>query len=228
MIKEIAELINNNYNQIRNNQNNYYFIKIEIGKYHSHEIFEKTTYIDGFIEYLNETYKILTNREYYQYQYKNHNYQRERTFKSNSFTDNLIETLAFRDKAKEHGNDYRISLHYVNPNNIFTQQMNYHNIGFVVEKSWKLNDNCQLVILTQNKKIFNHTEISYDIYFKVKIPLSEISLKEINKEIISLEKFFKHKYDKKRMFHSLDLVVEYEQPRLDEDLDNEPSHHLEE
>ena len=34
MIKEIAELINNNYNQIRNNQNNYYFIKIEIGKYH--------------------------------------------------------------------------------------------------------------------------------------------------------------------------------------------------
>jgi hypothetical protein len=227
MIKEIAELINNNYNQIRNN-NNCYFIKIELGKYHSHELFEKTTHIDGFIEHLNQNHKILINREYYQYQHQNHKYQRERTFKSLSFTDDLIETVAFRDKAKEHGNDYRISLHFVNPENIFSQQMNYHNIWFVIEKSWQLNDNCQVVILTQNKKKFNHTEISYDIYFKVKIPLSEISLNQINRDIINIEKFFKHKYDKKRMFRSLDLVVEYEQPLQDEDLDNEPSHHLEE
>ena len=226
MIKEIAELINNNYNQIRNN--NCYFIKIEIGKYHNQEIFEKTTYIDGFTEYLNLNHKLLTNREYYLYQHRNHNYQRERTFKSQAFTDDLIETIAFRDKDKEHGNDYRISLHFVKQDNIFTQQMNYHNICFVNEKSWQLNDNCQLFIVTQNKKNFNHTEISHDIYFKIKIPLSEISLKEINNIIINLEKFFKHKYDKKRMFRSLDLVVEYEQPHQDEDPNNEPSHHHEE
>jgi hypothetical protein len=228
MIKEIAELINNNYNQIRNNDN--YFIKVEIGKYHSSEIFEQSQYLEGFIEYLNlnKKYKILNKKECYQYQQQNHIYQRERTFKSHTFTDNLIDSTSFSDKKKNNSNDYRISLHHIAKDTIFTQQMNYHNIVFIIEQSWQITDNCQLYIINQNKKTLNQNEMWYEVFFKIRIPISEISLKEIESEIFELEKLFKRKYDKKCMFHSLDLVVEYEQPHQDEVPNNEPLRHHEE
>ncbi len=228
MIIEIAELINNNHAQIRNNDT--YFIKLEIGKYHNAEIFEKSQYLDGFIEYLNmnKKYKVLNKREYYQYQQENHIYQRDRSFKGHVFTDNLIDSTSFRDKRKDNLNDYRISLHQITNDNIFTQQMNYHNIIFIIERSWQITDNCQLYIMNQNKKTLNQTETVNEVFFKIKIPISEISLKEIESEAFDLEKLFKRKYDKKHMFHSLDLVVEYEQLHQDEVQDNEPLRHHEE
>jgi hypothetical protein len=220
MIKEIAELINSHYSQIRNN--NDYYIKLEIGKYHSSEIFEQTTILEGLTQYLQEKYKLLEQKEYYQYQYQNNIYQRERNYKSLSVTDDLIETVSSRDKTKEHGNDFRISLHYAKKQTTFPQQMNYHNIIFVNQEVWQITDNCQLFIMNKNKKKLNLSENYSEIYFKIKIPISEISLNDIETQISNLEQYFKHKYDKKYMFHSLGLVVESEQPHQDEDLDNEP------
>ena len=82
--------------------------------------------------------------------------------------------------------------------------------------------------MNQNKKTLNQTETVNEVFFKIKIPISEISLKEIESEVFDLEKLFKRKYDKKHMFHSLDLVVEYEPLHQDEDQDNEPLRHHEE
>ena len=91
---------------------------------------------------------------------------------------------------------------------LFSQRMSYHNIIFIKEYIWQLTDECQLIF---NKHIKAKNE-SYQIYFNIKVPLSEVSLKKIIKEINDILSFFKHKYDKKHKFHSLDSVLEFEQP----------------
>ena len=82
--------------------------------------------------------------------------------------------------------------------------MNYHNIVFVKEKVWKITDYCHLHILNLSKKKQNQGEYYNEIYFNVNIPLSEQSLNEIEKNLIDLNVFFKHKSDKKYKFHLLD------------------------
>ena len=217
MLLEISEIINKHYKNIRNNSN--YYIKIEIGKFSCSEIFELCKFDTIFKEHIMKKYKLCSNSEYYRYQYQNQYYQRQRNFKSQSFTDSLIESHIKHDDI-----DYRITLHYKEPLETFSQQMSYHNIIFVNEMILELTSNSQIHIYECNKK----SEKWVEFYFKVNVPLSEQSLKEINNEIITLSNYFKHKYDKKHKYHSLDLVLESEQSHQDEDLDNEPLHHREE
>jgi hypothetical protein len=217
MLLEISEIINKHYKNIRNNPN--YYIKIEIGKFSCSEIFELCQFDIIFKEYIMKKYKLCSKSDFYRYQYQNQYYQRQRNFKSQSFTDSLIESHIKHDDV-----DYRISLHYKEPLETFSQQMSYHNIVFVNEMILELTSNSQIHIYEYNKK----SEKWFEFYFKVNVPLSEQSLKEINNEIITLSNYFKHKYDKKHKYHSLDSVLESEQSHQDEDLDNEPSHHHEE
>ena len=224
MISNITELINRYHKEIRNTPN--YFIKIEIGKFHSSELFELILFEESFLGYLNSkekekensSYKLVKELEYYRYQYQNQFYERERNFKSVSYTDEFIESNIFhketyiytdKDTKEKHlaiNNDLRISLHKKVINDIFNQQMNYHNIVFVKENVWKITDYCHLHILNLSKKKQNQAECYNEIYFNVNVPLSEQSLNEIEKNLIDLNVFFKHKCDKKYKFHLLDLV----------------------
>lgn len=218
MISNITELINRYHKEIRNTKD--YFIKIEIGKFHSSELFELILFEEPFLGYLNtkENYKLVKELEYYRYQYQNQFYERERNFKSVSYTDEFIESNIFhKETAIETNtaekpstlslslnNDLRISLHKKVINDIFNQQMNYHNIVFVKENVWKITDYCHLHILNLSKKKQNQAESYNEIYFNVNVPLSEQSLNEIEKNLIDLNVFFKHKCDKKYKFHLLD------------------------
>jgi hypothetical protein len=217
MLLEISEIINKHYKNLRNNPN--YYIKIEIGKFSCSEIFELCQFDIIFKEHIMKKYKLQSKSDFYRYQYQNQYYQRQRNFKSQAFTDSLIESHIKHDDI-----DYRISLHYKEPLETFSQQMSYHNIVFVNEIILELTSNSQIHIYEYNKK----SEKWFEFYFKVNVPLSEQSLKEINTEITLLSNYFKHKYDKKHKYHLLDLVLESEQSHLDEDLNNEPSHHPEE
>jgi hypothetical protein len=213
MLLEISEIINKYYKEVRNNSN--YYLKIEIGKFNCSEIFEQYQFDEPIIK----KYKLISQSEFYRYQYQNQSYQRQRNFKSQSFTDNLIESHIKHDVV-----DYRISLHYKEPSETFSQQMSYHNIVFVKEMILELTDKCQIHIYEMNKK----SEKWFEFYFKINIPLSEQSLNQIVNEITKLSNYFKHKYDKKHKYHSLDSVLESVQSHQGEDLDNEPSHHHEE
>jgi len=207
MEKHIFDLINRNFEEVRNNPE--YYLKIQLGKYVSSNIFDDILCMDDetFINFLNNNpkYKKLSENEFYQYQYQNQYYQRSRNYKSNIFTDNLID-YEINHNTKDM--DYRFSIHKKTPLTLFSQRMSYHNIMFIKEYVWQLTDECQL-IFNKNTKQKNQ---SYQIYFNIKIPLSELSLKKIIKEINDVLSFFKHKYDKKYKFHSLDSVLEFEQP----------------
>ena len=209
MEKQIFELINRNFEEVRNNQE--YYLKIQLGKYISSNIFDDILCIDDqiFIDFLNnnQKYKNISENDFYQYQYQNQYYQRFRNYKSNIFKDQLIdyENHNIKDSTKL---DYRFSIHNKTPLTLFSQRMSYHNIIFIKEQIWQLTDECQLIF----NKIIKLKNESYQIYFNIKIPLSELSLKKIIKEIENVLSFFKHKYDKKHKFHSLDSVLEYEQP----------------
>ena len=140
MISNITELINRYHKEIRNTKD--YFIKIEIGKFHSSELFELILFEEPFLGYLNtkENYKLVKELEYYRYQYQNQFYERERNFKSVSYTDEFIESNIFHKEtvietntaekpftlSLSLNNDLRISLHKKVINDIFNQQMNYH------------------------------------------------------------------------------------------------------
>ncbi len=207
MEKQIFELINRNFEEVRNNPE--YYLKIQLGKYVSSNIFDDILCMDDetFINFSNNNpkYKKVYENEFYQYQYQNQYYQRSRNYKSNIFTDNLID-YEINHNTKDM--DYRFSIHKKTPLTLFSQRMSYHNIMFIKEYVWQLTDECQL-IFNKNTKQKNQ---SYQIYFNIKIPLSELSLKKIIKEINDVLSFFKHKYDKKYKFHSLDSVLEFEQP----------------
>ena len=224
MINNITELINRHHKEIRKTKD--YFIKIEIGKFHSSELFELILFEEPFLGYLkskenekenekeNFNYKLVKELEYYRYQYQNQFYERERNFKSVSYTHEFIESNIFHKETNTEekslnfniniNNDLRISLHKKVINDIFNQQMNYHNIVFVKEKVWKITDYCDLHILNLSKKKQNQGEYYNEIYFNVNVPLSEQSLNEIEKNLIDLNVFFKHKSDKKYKFHLLD------------------------
>jgi len=218
MISNITELINRYHKEIRNTKD--YFIKIEIGKFHSSELFELILFEEPFLGYLNtkENYKLVKELEYYRYQYQNQFYERERNFKSVSYTDEFIESNIYHKETTTEiniqekpstlslslNNDLRISLHKKVINDIFNQQMNYHNIVFVKETIWKITDYCHLHILNLSKKKQNQAECYNEIYFNVNVPLSQQSLNEIEKNLIDLNVFFKHKCDKKYKFHLLD------------------------
>ena len=218
MISNITELINRYHKEIRNTKD--YFIKIEIGKFHSSELFELILFEEPFLGYLNtkENYKLVKELEYYRYQYQNQFYERERNFKSVSYTDEFIESNIYHKETTTEiniqekpstlslslNNDLRISLHKKVINDIFNQQMNYHNIVFVKETVWKITDYCHLHILNLSKKKQNQAECYNEIYFNVNVPLSQQSLNEIEKNLIDLNVFFKHKCDKKYKFHLLD------------------------
>jgi hypothetical protein len=217
MQSEIIELINRNFHQLKVKQESEYYIKIDIGKFHSSNIFENIIInqsdnpsiifdeIIGIIGNVNESIKL---REYYMYQYQNQIYQRERSFKSHSFTDDLVDLINYKSGVF----DYRISLHKKTPIQLFSQHMNYHNILFVSEKIIKITDECDICLFEytlNNKKIKKHQTL----YFKVNVPLSEQSIAQITKELVKFDEIFiKHKSDKKRMCHSLDSVLESEQP----------------
>lgn len=223
---QISEIINRNFTEIRNNNNKKenefkYYIKIEIGKFISSNIFENISFQDELIDYLTDNYSLVFNKEYYQYQYQNQKYQRGRDFKSVSFVNNLIDLENFKSST----GDYRISLHQEKPILLFGQHMNYHNIIFIKEKRWKLLDECDIYLIKSKKNIKNEQS---QIYFKINVPLSEHSINNIVSEINKLNKFFKHKYDKKYTFHSLYSVVESEQPHQELNQDKQPSDHLEE
>jgi hypothetical protein len=207
MEKQIFDLINRNFEEVRNNTE--YYLKIQLGKYVSSNIFDDILCMDDetFINFLNNNpkYKNVSENEFYQYQYQNQYYQRSRNYKSNIFTDNLID---YEVNHNTKDMDYRFSIHKKIPLTLFSQRMSYHNIVFIKEYAWQLTDECQLIF---NKNIKQKNE-SYHIYFNIKIPLSELSLKKIIKEINDVLSFFKHKYDKKHKFHSLDSVLEFEQP----------------
>jgi hypothetical protein len=221
MQKQIFELINRNYQEIRNN--NEYYLKIQLGKYESVNIFEDILYQDenDFYNFLNN-YKKIVNIEYYQYQYENQYYQKLRNFKSNSFIDSLIdfEIMKSQSQTQTYQNDYRFSIHHKKNINMFSQHMNYHNIIFVKEKIWQITDECQFIIYEINKKTQNKNFVQF--HFRINIPLSEQSLTKIIKEIEKFNSYFKHKYDKKHKFHSLDSVLESEQPHLELIQDRQP------
>jgi hypothetical protein len=207
MQSEIIELINRNFQQLKVQQKSEYYIKIEIGKFHSSNIFENIGYKTDEIL---DKYELVKSREYYLYQYQNQIYQRERSFKSYSFTDDLIDIQNY--KAGLFNFDYRITLHNKTHIQLFSQHMNYHNIMFVSEKVIKITDECSIYILEYNMNNKKLKKIQ-QVYFKIKAPLSQQSIDTLIKEIEQMESvFIKHKSDKKHMFHSLDLVLESEQP----------------
>ena len=217
MQSEIIELINRNFHQLKVQEKYEYYIKIEIGKFHSSNMFEnliikQSEIIDGIGGNSNESIKL---REYYMYQYQNQIYQRERSFKSSSFTDDLVDLINHKSGVV----DYRISLHKKTPLQLFSQHMNYHNIMFVSEKIIKITDECDICLLEFNMN--NKKEKKYQkLYFKIKVPLSEQSIDALVKELVKFnEIFIKHKSDKKRMYHSLDSVLESEQSHLVSDQD---------
>jgi hypothetical protein len=210
MFNEIAEIVNRHHLQIRKSPD--YYIKLEIGKFDSAEIFEVSTIEEKGLTYLSENYNKINQNEYYQYQYQNHFFQRQRNFKSQSFTDLFVESHIIHRNTDASNqpflNDLRVSLHSKKPLATFSQHMSYHNIIFVNEEVWKITDNCKLYILNCNKKKQNQSVSWYEIFFKIQIPLSEQSLKEIEQVITRLSEFFTHKYGKRHKFHSLDSVLE--------------------
>jgi hypothetical protein len=227
MKESIIEIINRNYDQFRNNPE--YYLKIEMGQYKISNIFEQLIYLPSLIDYLNQKKKINLQSEYYLYQYQSQFYQRDRLFHSTAFINKLHDIVSYR--GRENGIEYRISLHQKKMLKMFSQRMNYHNIVFVSQKQWQLTDNCVIDVYSYRKK--NHDKMSeqleyFNVEFNIKIPLSDQSLDEIITEIYNLELHFKHKCDKKRMYHSLDSVLEYEQPPQELILGNEPLHHHEE
>ena len=206
MQKEIIELINRNFHQLKVKQESEYYIKLEIGKFHSSNIFENLSINQTDI--LDISSGGVEEREYYIYQYQNQTYQRERSFKSSSFTDQLVDLQNYKTGVC----DYRISLHKKTPIQLFSQHMNYHNIMFVSEKIIKITDECDICLYEYN--ITNKKTKKYQtLDFKIKVPLSEQSIDTLIKEIAKFDAIFtKHKSDKKRMCHSLDSVLESEQP----------------
>lgn len=215
MFTKIAEIVNRNYNEIRNSSN--YFIKVELGTFVSSEIFDLADCNDNLLDYLTKNYKLKSKKEYYQYQYQNKFFQRERNFRSQSFADVFHESHIIHHQPTPNSiylintpttsntpNDYRVSLHSISRLDTFSQHMSYHNIVFVTEKIWEVTDTCQIYVLNINKKNQNWNQI----YFKIKVPLSEQSLKNDQDEIYKISELFKHKYDKKHKFHSLDSVLE--------------------
>lgn len=211
MEKQIFDLINRNFEEVRNNPE--YYLKIQLGKYVSSNIFDDILCIDDetFINFLNNNpkYKNVSENDFYQYQYQNQYYQRSRNYKSNIFKDQLIDYEIYHNTKEM---DNRLSIHQKSPLTLFSQRMSYHNIMFIKEHKWQLTDECQLIFNKNIKQNFKQKNESYQIYFDIKIPLSEVSLKKIIKEINDVLSFFKHKYDKKHKFHSLDSVLEFEQP----------------
>lgn len=206
MQKEIIELINRNFHQLKVKQESEYYIKLEIGKFHSSNIFENLT-IDHS-EILDVSAGIDSAREYYIYQYQNQIYERERNFKSHSSIDDLVDLQNYKTSVF----DYRISLHKNTPIQLFSQHMNYHNIMFVSEKIIKITDECDICLYEYN--INNKKTKKYQtLDFKIKVPISEQSIDVLIKEIAKFDAIFiKHKSDKKRKCHSLDSVLESEQP----------------
>ena len=224
MNNDIIEIINRNFEQFRNNPE--YYLKIEAGKFQSANVFEQLTFNDELMNYLNKNKKLVLKREYYQYQHQNEYYQRQRNFKSLSFTDSLIDLQNYR---KDSVCDYRITLHKRVIQQFSSNHMSYHNIIYVESNEWKITENCNLCILKNLKKNkSNNPQESFEVYFKLVIPLSKTSIDEFLSELNTLIKFFKHKYDKSRMIHSLDLVLESEPLHLESYQDNEPSRHHEE
>ncbi len=224
MEESIVEIINRNYEQFRNNPE--YYLKIEMGQYKISNLFEQLSYLPSLIEYLKVNKDLKQENEYYLYQYQNQFYQKDRIFRGVAFIDKVHDIVSYR--GRDNGIEYRISLHQKKNLKIFSQRMNYHNITFVKHQQWKLTDNCLIDIYSHHKK--NHEKMTeqaeyHNIEFNIKIPLSELSLKEIISEIYKLENYFKRKSDKKHMFHSLDSVLEYEQPRQELIQDSEPLHH---
>ena len=225
---QISEIINRNFSEIRNNNNKKdnefkYYIKVEIGKFISSNIFENILLKDKdeLIDNLNQSYQLLFEKEYYQYQYQNQKYQRSRDFKSVSFINNLVDLENYKSSIC----DYRISLHQEKPILLFGQHMNYHNIIFIKEKCWKLLDECTIYLIESKKNLKTD---NIQVYFKINVPLSEHSINNIVIEINKLNKFFKHKCDKKYTFHSLYSVAESEQPHQVLNQDKQPSDHPEE
>jgi hypothetical protein len=181
-------------------------IKMQIGNYVSTNIFEAITF-DKTI--LNEKYKCISSTEYYQYQYQNQYYNKYRDYHSVSYTDDLIDYDNYRGDTIS----YRLSIHRKKPIALFCQNMNYHNIVFIYENVWEITEDCQLVIYDKKNK---NSSQNGEMCIRIKIPLSKKSLEKIIEEI---EFLVKHKYDKKHKFHSLDSVLECEQPRQEEFLD---------
>ncbi len=215
---DIIEIINRNFELIRNNPN--YYLKIEIGKFHYSNIFEQLAFNNDLFNYLNKNKKIVIQKEYYQYQHQNQYYQRQRNFKSLSFTDSLVDIENFR---KDSQNDYRMTLHKRVIQPITSNHMSYHNITFVDEKEWQITDNCNLCIHKNIKKNKSNNPLeSFDLYFKIIIPISKTSIEQFLSELDQLLKFFIRKSDKSHMFRSLDSVLEFEQPHQESYQDNEP------
>ena len=187
-------------------------IKMQIGNYVSTNIFE-TIIFDKSI--LNEKFKHQSSSEYYQYQYQNQYYNKYRDYHSVSYTDDLIDY----DNYRGDNISYRMSIHRKKPITLFCQNMNYHNIVFIYENVWEITEDCLLVMYDKkNKNLNGPNDITNgcEMFFRIKIPLSKKSLEKIVEEIESL---VKHKYDKKYKFHSLDSVLECEQPHQEEVLD---------
>jgi hypothetical protein len=218
MNTDIIDIINRNFETIRNNPE--YYLKIELGKFHSSNIFEQLTFNIDLFNYLNNNKKLIIQKEYYQYQNQNQYYQRQRNFKSLSFTDSLIDIQNYR---KDPLNDYRITLHKCVIQPITSSHMTYHNILFVNEKEWQITDSCNLCILKNIKKNKSNNPLeSFNVYFKISIPISKTSIEQFLSELDTLSKFFIRKCDKSHMLRSLDLVLESEQPHQESFQDNEP------
>jgi hypothetical protein len=224
MNNDIIEIINRNFEVIRNNPE--YYLKIEAGKFQTSNVFEQLAFNMDLLNYLNKNKKMIIQKEYYQYQHQNQYYQRQRNFKSLSFTDSLVDLQNYR---KESTCDYRITLNKRVIQPITSNHMSYHNILFVEEKEWQITENCNLCILKNIKKNKGNNPLeSFNVYFKITIPISKTSIEQFLSELDILIKFFIRKYDKSHMFRSLDLVLESEQPHQESYQDNEPLHHHEE
>ncbi len=218
MNNDIIEIINRNFETIRNNPE--YYLKIELGKFISSNVFEQLSFNNDLLNYLNKNKKISSQKDYYQYQHKNQYYQRQRNFKSLSFTDSLID---IQNHRKDSLNDYRITLHKCVIQPITSNHMSYHNILFVEEKEWQITENCKLCILKNIKKNKSNNPLeSFNVYFKIIIPISKTSIEQFLSELDILLQFFIRKCDKSHMFRSLDLVLESEQPHLESYQDNVP------
>lgn len=191
MIKDLA----NTYHKL-NKKDKHTYLTIEFGKEVSKNIFITCPIMPSIIE--KKFGKPTSEKEYYQYSYQNNIYRVNRNFKTEQFEENLIKNQNVKSSLKDI--TLNCSVIEKKPILIFSQQLAYHQIIFIVRKEWNINNAIKIKTYL--------TKDSHRVEIEVNLPASKQDIEKTENIIKELLTEFKHKSDKSDKSHSLDSILE--------------------
>lgn len=214
MEKKIAELVNKFHDLVHDHKKKIYLI-IEFGKAENSNIFKTFPMVEKLKIYLKTNGKLKGEKEYYQYQYQNKIFKRIKTKKLETEVQKdlfLGSSLFHTNKNNVNVNfnydidydiDYRLGIHLNEDLEIFPQHVAYHNIIYVHEEEWKIED-VSIFVKKENKKSCQIERF----YIQFKLPMGTNSMGTLLNISEEISKIFKNISDSKEQNLTLDSILE--------------------